>query len=258
MTETRKVLMDELTWPEYQRLVQGGAVIFLPVASTEQHGHHLPLGVDRMQAMAVSIAVATRVGGIVAPPIAYGMRSNARSGGGEIFPGTTSLSGTTLTAVVRDVLKAFIRHGAKKIVVMDAHYENSMFIYEGITAALEETGAKDVKIVKNLFLELLDHDTIAEAYAPQPFPGWDLEHAAHVETSLMLAIRPDLVRLDRIQPDWNMPIPRYDVYPQPGGMVPPSGALSNPATARREVGQLLIDRCVELLVAMVEREFPRA
>jgi creatinine amidohydrolase/Fe(II)-dependent formamide hydrolase-like protein len=71
----------------------------------------------------------------------------------------------------------------------------------------------------------------------------------------MLAIRPDLVTMDRIARDWDMAIAPYDVYPQPPGVIPAAGALSDPSRARAEIGQFLIDRSVDKLVEMVEREF---
>src|SRR5215204_487335 len=107
------VLMRELTWPDYVARV-GEAILILPVGSTEQHGPHLPLGTDSIQVEHAAILVAEQLGAIVAPTINYGYRSAPKSGGGEIFPGTTSLSGATMIGLVRDILKAFIRHGADR------------------------------------------------------------------------------------------------------------------------------------------------
>ena len=111
------VLMAEMTRPEYEARVRDSVVI-VPVCSTEQHGPHLPLGADAIQVTAIALRVAERLDAIVAPTIPYGYRSAPRSGGGEIFPGTTSLTGETLTLVARDVLRALVRHGARRIVVL--------------------------------------------------------------------------------------------------------------------------------------------
>lgn len=91
MTE---VMMDRISWVEYQRRIeQIDPVVFLPCGSLEQHGPHLPLGVDAMLSTAVARETAVRVGGIVAPALSYGYKSQPRCGGGQHFPGTTSLDG---------------------------------------------------------------------------------------------------------------------------------------------------------------------
>lgn len=250
-----KVLMRELTWPEYANLV-GETILILPVGSTEQHGPHLPLGTDSMQVEHSAIRIAEQLGAIVAPTINYGYRSAPKSGGGEIFPGTTSLSGTTMIGLVRDILKAFIRHGAKRIVVLDGHYENNMFLHEAIHVALEESGAQDVTIIKVLWAEALSPETLDRAF-PDGFPGWALEHAAHLETSAVAAIRPDLVVQEEVRPDGAKDLPLYDIYPQPGDLVPASGVLADPSRATAEVGEMLFDDSTTRLVEALSRAFAK-
>ena len=249
-----RVLMREMTWPEYAARI-GDVVVILPVGSTEQHGPHLPLGTDSMQVVHAARRVAEELGAIVAPTINYGYRSAPKSGGGEIFPGTISLSGATMIVLVRDILKAFIRQGAKRVVVMDGHYENSMFLHEAIHLALEETGALDVRIIKILWAEALSQEALDQAF-PDGFPGWALEHAAHLETSAMAAIRPDLVVQDQIRPDGAKNLPLYDVYPQPPDLVPASGVLADPSRASGAIGNMLFDDSVARLVAAIRQAFP--
>jgi creatinine amidohydrolase len=253
--EAASVLMQELTWPEYAARV-GEAIVILPVGSTEQHGPHLPLGTDAIQVEYAAVRVAEQLGGIVAPTINYGYRSAPKSGGGEIFPGTTSLSGATMVGLVRDILRAFIRHGAKRIVVLDGHYENNMFLHEAIHLALEESNADNVTILKVLWAEALSPQALDRAF-PDGFPGWALEHAAHLETSAILAIRPDLVVRDQVRPDGARDLPLYDMYPQPRDLVPASGVLADPSRATAEVGTMLFDDAVARLVEAIGRAFER-
>ena len=96
-----RVRMAELTRPEFEARIRT-SVIILPVGSTEQHGPHLPLGADALQVDEIAVRVAREAPAIVAPTLPYGSRSGARSGGGEIFSGTTSLSGEALTLTVRE------------------------------------------------------------------------------------------------------------------------------------------------------------
>ena len=73
MKET--VFLAEINWPEFERRIAEGAVVFIPVGATEQHGRHMPLGVDAIIPAAISAEVARHCHGLVVPPIAYGNRS---------------------------------------------------------------------------------------------------------------------------------------------------------------------------------------
>lgn len=251
---TRKsVLMEELTWYEYAERVKKD-VILLPIGATEQHGPHLPLGTDTMQIMHFSKLAAERISGIVAPLLSYGYKSQPKSGGGPNFPGTTCLGAEALMFTVRDILKEFIRHGAKKIIVMDGHYENAMFLSEAIDMTLAETGVKDVKILKIDFFEFLSEEDIKKIF-PKGFPGWALEHAAISETSLMIYFRPDLVRMDRAVPDKAENLPPYDIYPVPRDIIPFSGILADPTDASAETGEYIVTRCLDEFEKHIKSEF---
>jgi creatinine amidohydrolase len=245
--------MEEMTWPQYAQRVRESIVI-LPVGSTEQHGPHLPLGTDAFQVAYVAGRLGKALGAIVAPCVSYGYRSAPKSGGGEIFAGTTSLSGMTLVALTRDILRAFTRHGARRIVVLDGHYENNMFLHEAIQLALEDPAARDVRIVKLLWAEAISQHALDTAF-PNGFPGWALEHAAHIETSVMEVVRPDLVRREEIRPDGAGDMPLYDEYPQRPDLVPRSGVLADPSRASAEAGQMFLDDCIAQLERHVRRAF---
>jgi creatinine amidohydrolase len=253
---TTTVLMAEMTRPEYESRVRDSIVI-LPVGSTEQHGPHLPLGADAIQVEEVARRVGRALGAIVAPTMPYGYRSAPRSGGGEIFSGTTSLTGEALTLVIRDVLAALVRHGARRIVVLDGHYENNMFLHEAIHLVLDAGAPEDLRILKILWVDPIRPATLERAW-PDGFPGWALEHAAHLETSLLLAIRPDLVRRDAIARDGVSDLPPYDIYPQPAGLIPASGVLSDPTRGSSDAGDLLLADAVDGLVDAIRTGFGHA
>src|SRR5262249_6470680 len=99
--------LDKMSWPELRDAAARDAAILLTVGATEQHGPHLPLGTDAITGHALAMAVAEGLDIVVAPTLAYGYRSRPLTGGGQMFPGTTSLRGATLVALLVDLLAEF-------------------------------------------------------------------------------------------------------------------------------------------------------
>ena len=197
-----EVMMNRLSWVDYRKRVQDDrAVVLLPVGATEQHGPHLPLGTDHLLATAVSRDVAAQVSGLVAPALAYGFKSQPKCGGGQEFCGTTSLDAATLIGSVRDAVREFYRHGARQLVVVNGHYENQWFLIEGIDLAMRELGpGAGMTIMRMEYWDFLTPQTLARVF-PEGFPGFALEHAAVLETSMMLHHHPELVWMDLIPND---------------------------------------------------------
>src|SRR5689334_20970217 len=96
----RPLELANMTWEEVDAAVARGAGIILVAAATEQHGPHLPLGTDSIIGTELALEVARGLDLVVAPTLTYGYRSRPLSGGGQRFPGTTSVRATTLIAVV--------------------------------------------------------------------------------------------------------------------------------------------------------------
>jgi creatinine amidohydrolase len=248
------VAVGQLTWSEYAERLRQAAAVLLPIGALEQHGQHLPLESDTRITEALAARVATVVGGLVLPPVAYGARSLARSGGGTSFPGTTDLDGTTLIALVRDILREQHRHGARRLVVLLGHGENEAFAVEGAELARRAVGDPVLKILVIGWWHMVPAEALAPLF-PEGFPGWDLEHAARVETALMLSLAPELVRADRIGPIDPIVAPPYTVLPTPKGAVPPQGSLADPRGATAKMGQSLVELITKRLAETVERVF---
>jgi creatinine amidohydrolase len=193
---------------------------------------------------------------LVAPAIAYGYRSRPLSGGGQGFVGTVSVSARTLMAGVEDVVHELIRHGFRRIVLLNWHYENANFIYEAAWLAHErarETEAR-IMVVEAAFAEL--SAPVMEQLFGDEFPGWDVEHAAVLETSLMLHLRPELVLFDRAVDDEARRHPFYDVIPTPEDFVPESGALWKATRASTEKGRSAWAEIGANLEAAIRDELP--
>jgi len=250
------VFMNEMSWVDYQARMAGAPPVLLPVGATEQHGPHLPLGTDALLATAVAADAARRVGGIVAPALAYGYKSQPKCGGGQHFCGTTSVDAATLIGSVRDAVREFARHGVQRLVLVNGHYENQWFITEGIDLGLRDLGpGATLEVVRLEYWDFLTEATLAQVF-PEGFPGFALEHAAVLETSMMLHYHPSLVRIDLIPSDPPADFPPYDVYPSRRHWVPLSGVLSSARGSDAVKGRLIADEVVRRLAEAIDAKFP--
>ncbi len=182
---------SEMTWLEYQKEI-GSSIILLPCGSTEQHGPHLPLSVDVVIPTNFCRMISEKVKTVVLPAITYGYKSQPTSGGGPLFPGTTSLNGLTLVNQIQDILTDTYRHGGRKFVLVNGHYENEAFAIEAIDLFLKN--APDAKVLIISWWNQVSDDLVEELFKGAGFPGWDTEHAGITETALMQYFAPELVR----------------------------------------------------------------
>ncbi len=251
---TTSVRISDLTWPEFAARTRDQAVVLLPVGALEQHGLHLPLSTDALIAERLAEQLATRIDGIVLPTLTYGARSLARSGGGAQFPGTVNLDGSTLIALTRDIIREQARHGVTRFVALLGHGENDHFVVEGAELARRDPLASTMHILVIGWWQVLTTNDLIPLF-PDEFPGWDREHAARVETALMLALAPDQVRSDRLGLVDAAPVPPYVMLPTPAGHVPSQGSLADPRGATAGLGEGLVTTIVDRVADIVRREF---
>lgn len=244
--------MEEMTWPEVAEAARANLPVLLALGSTEQHGPHLPLNTDVLIPVAIATEAGRELDLVIAPPVRFGAMSRPLSGGGETFPGTLSLRASTLITTIHEVLSGLARAGFRRIVLQNWHYENAAYIWEAcdLTTAIHP----DVRmlILENPFPDFSEQD-LAVVFA-KGFPGWDVEHASIIETSLMYVIRPDLVRRDQIADDEAKRHPAWDVVPAPRDFVPKSGVLWHPSEASEEIGRKVLRMCADHLVKAIRTE----
>jgi creatinine amidohydrolase len=253
----RTRLFADLTWPEVREAAERGAGAVLPVGSTEQHGHHLALSTDAVLPTELGLAIAEKHDLLVCPAVTYGYRSRPLSGGGQGFAGTLSVRAQTLMMLVEDVLRELLRQGFRRLMILNWHFENQNFVYESAWLATDGGARTDarVMVVEQPFSQLSD-ETMATMF-PDGFPGWDVEHASIMETSLMLHLRPELVLFDRAVDDQSRRHPFYDVVPVPDDFVPASGTLWKATQATAEKGRLAWGEIVAELDAAVETDLSK-
>ncbi len=250
--------MRSLTWTEVRDAIERDAGVIVPVGATEQHGYHLPIGTDVVLPVELARAVAAPLGFLIAPALVYGCRSRPLSGGGQSFPGTISLSARTFMSVLEDVLSELLRQGFRRIAVLNWHYENTNFTYEAAAIAIERARFDDARVMVHDDPGGAPSDSTMEALFHGDFPGWEAEHAAIFETSLMLYLRPELVLMDRAVDDQAPSRPAYDVLPPPQRFIASSGTLWKATQATAEKGRLVWEEMVGTVVGEVSAALPNA
>lgn len=250
------VYVEDLTWHEYQEHIKNECLVFLPVGALEQHGPHLPMGTDAIFAEYMAVEVAKRLNGIVLPTIRYGYKSQARSGGGQTFPGTTSVDGSTLTNLVKDIIRELGRHGVKNLAVIDGHFENKWFLTEAIELAQREFANQNttMQIIRTEYWDYTPQEVYDKIFEG-PFPGVDLEHAALIETSMMLYLHPERVHKSKIPNHPQANFPPCDIFPQNGEGVPETGVLAPAGGASAKKGELIIKTTVDKMTSSLAEIF---
>lgn len=180
------VWMHELSWDEIAAQLATDDVALLPIGATEQHGHHAPLLLDTGWASVVAEEAARRANCLAAPPLHYGW-----SHGHMAFPGTLGLRAETLTAVAVDIGECLVRHGFRRIVLVNGNRMANLAPLEIAAVKLRmATGA----LVAVADCGLLARDAVAAL--SEGGPG-TLGHAGESETSLVLAYYPHLTDMAR-------------------------------------------------------------
>jgi creatinine amidohydrolase len=250
--DEREHRLEHLSWPQVRDAVASDTAVILPIGAIEQHGPNLPIDTDAYLAMELAVAGAQDRRAVVAPPIIYGCRSRPQSGGGELFPGTLSLDGITFIQLVSDVLGGLLRHGFRKLLVFSWHMENRGFVYEAASRAVVPYPDAKLVVMEEPFDSL--SDATMDKLFPNGFPGWPLEHAGMLETSLLLFLRPSVVGESPRSGDRLVTRP-YDVLPERDQTAEQTGVLWDASGASAESGELAYGEIVAHLQSVADREF---
>jgi creatinine amidohydrolase len=191
-------LLEECGWLDVQEYLQHDDRLILVIGSTEQHGRHLVLGTDVWQAWEIATRVSERSGVLLAPPVSFGMSLHHMG-----FPGTLSLRPQTLSSVVADLLESAYEHGFRRILLLNGHGGNDAAIRVALAEVLNELHGLQVRV------STWWREPEVALVLDEAFPGQGLGHADAGETSAVMAIRPDVVRLDRAAYSPESPRPTF-------------------------------------------------
>lgn len=246
MQTGKAVRWQELSWGEIAALRERGIdMAILPVGATEQHGPHLPTGVDTFCATAVAEGVSALTSIPVLPALPYG----CSLGHSDKWPGTLSLRPETLSALVLEIAGWLRRSGFTRLVLLNGHVTN----WAPLRCALENIRADlpDMRIALRSIWEIS-----ADVRAIYEYDGGTNWHANDAETSLMLQLRPDLVDLGKAVDEPNRADCCFFSYTVDKESV--TGTVGRPSQGTAEFGERLLQLCVTRLAeqlkgALVER-----
>jgi creatinine amidohydrolase len=245
--------LEEMTFPEVLQAMEADLPIILPVGSIEQHGPHLPLGVDAYTVQDVARRVGALYPAVVAPPLFYGGFSRPRTGGGRQFPGSTGLPDRTLELVTKNILEDWFRQGFRTAVALNGHYENYAPLLSGIELATEPHLETHKALLLNWWAPLTHEETVALFGDAVEDP--DTEHASIVETSVMEAIAPQLVRSQFKTDGRAQRKVSYEIFPPPADIIWKHGIGSTAVGSSPEAGEKYLQLAAERIAGILVFEF---
>jgi creatinine amidohydrolase len=233
--------IETLSWDEVAKALTPERLVILPIgAFAKEHGLHLPMNTDALIAEALAMAAAQRLDALVAPVIGFGFYPAFTR-----YAGSQSLSRETFRALLGELMQGLIAQGARRLLLLNTGVSTETIVEEAAALA----GGEARILVAHL--RLLGQNS---GVAWQQQVGG---HADERETSLMLAIAPHLVRLERAvnaeTPPSEERKPLLSPWPDPQAEHSPSGATGDPTTASVEKGRRLFAALIDDLVDLVER-----
>jgi creatinine amidohydrolase len=221
------VWLEELAWPEARDWFDRDTVVVIPIgAASKAHGPHLPLKTDALTARALAEALIERLPLVAAPVLGFGFYPAFTS-----FAGSQHLGADTFKALVRELIGGFTRHGVRRIALLNTGVSTEKPLDE-IATAFEDV----------LVLHMRGMGQAAEALVENKDGG----HADERETSVVLALEPHAVRMDRLAL----------ATEKVGGPFEKTGATGDPTRATAFKGERLLAARVADMVAVLQARWP--
>ena len=240
----RGVWLENLSWPEAKQKIDAQWPVLVPIgAIAKEHGAHLPLNTDFLLARELANRIAAELPVIVAPVIGMGYYPAFVR-----YPGTQHLRPDTFQALLTDVFDKLVRDGVRHIAVLNTGVSTEAPLRIVVREFYERTG------VRILTADIASLGKNSKALMQQKLGG----HGDEAETSMILAIAPEAVRMDQAIVDYGhaLDAPRsvfyqptiFDGDPASGPDYSASGVRGDPTLASAEKGRaILADMATELI-----------
>ena len=238
--ESDRNRIEYLSWDQVAVRIENGAAAILPIgAAAKQHGFHLPINTDRIQAEWLATAIAGRFDALIWPTVTYGYYPAFSE-----YAGSTGLSASVFEATIQEIATGIAGFGSRALIVLDTGLSTQRPV---------ERALRHVTAIDALHLRIHDgpcYRLAAEKLASQSHGS----HADELETSLMLALAPDRVDISRAEASPAI------AYETPGPLTPSdpsspnysrSGSYGDPTLATRAKGEILLAAMVDDLAERV-------
>ncbi|MEI6875104.1 MAG: creatininase family protein [Spirochaetota bacterium] len=238
-------LLSEMTWVEAAAALKENPIIVLPIGGgVKEHGHHLPLGTDMLVVDELARLVVRDAVVLLLPTLNY-----AYFPAFVDWPGSVSIGAETFKRFVADIIRSYARHGARKFLVLDGgvstHYPMTILSYDLFNELGIEVAVTDIR-----GLGAETSGAVCEAK--------EGGHGDEGETSNLLALRPDLVHMDRAKRD--LPPSPYATRGPTGvhkitlksKMGSVSGINGDPSRASADKGRRILDAMASDIVTFLE------
>jgi creatinine amidohydrolase len=237
-----------MTWAEVkEEITKGRDTVVVAFGSTEQHGRHMPLGTDAVLGDEFGWGLAERLDAFLAPTVRFGCSEHHLS-----FPGTISLRQETFESIVNDVVKSLSRHGFRRIVLLPTHGGNFKPLAEAF-AKLEPV--ENIKVLAFTDLEGLVRTAFKSSLAFGVNAAESGAHSGEWETSLMLALRPEQVKMDHAAAGFVGELSEIMARVFDGIQnLDENGVLGDPRPATAEAGRKYLEEIVEYLYQWVQQQ----
>jgi creatinine amidohydrolase len=216
------------------------AIFILPLGSLEQHGPHLPLGTDCYTAEELSKRVSAKMeNSIILPTLPFGYAWVWRD-----IPCTVTIKEKTLEELLKEIAHSIYRFKPKALIVINGHLANE--------AALKYV-ARDLvdEIPLKFFYFSLPE---INKFPTDSNPSSLTIHAEEIETSLMLAIRPDLVNMSLAKPEYPAKPKSYGCSALSLGILSKSGVFGDPSIAKKEKGETYLEIMASFILSVLKEE----
>ena len=230
------MILEDMTMGEFEEGLKRTTTILIPFGSVEEHGKHLPLSTDTIQAYEVGKRAASQIPLFVAPPVHYG---SCRST--SCHPGTISITTATVKSLMKDIVRSCYGQGLKNFIILSGHAGGA----HGM--ALQDAGEELIAEIKDMNIAILiEFDLAREAGFGFVETDYD-SHAGEIETSRIMHSHPHLVKAVGKQEVPNFP---YGILVRDKRKYWPNGVWGDPTKASMEKGkqleQLVVERVVEV------------
>jgi creatinine amidohydrolase len=190
--------LETMTSPEVREAIADGHdTVVIPFGSLEQHGGHLPIGTDAMLGDVFGRRIADHLNAFLVPTVRVGFADHHLP-----FAGTVSISKETLRRVAVDYAHALARHGFRRIVFVPTHGGNFQPLVDAVEECRSISCAKVMTVVSDFSRNVLREGTVGVSMKFGITPEESGAHAGEWETSIMLRLAPELVRMHAAAPGY--------------------------------------------------------